>query len=187
MLKGSLMVLRGWWARCGSIGCWSMGWVMLCSSSSLPGWHIGSYLFLVLETVTRSRHGGDAQRGHCHIHVFPKKKNLNHGWKQRAHHLSSAGVGSGRGSCAFCQLPEKRNVWRRRIRVGKITRYILRVKIEDIFLPNVAVITGNSSLQMGNIPITRTWSIAISSACSTKSHFVLKFIYLWDLPHLDGQ
>lgn len=87
----------------------------------------------------------------------------------------------------FCQLKNKWNVWQRRIWVGKITWYILYMKIEDIFLLNAAVITGNSSIQTGTIPITRIWSRAISRTWRRKSHFVFKFIYLWYLPHLDWQ
>jgi len=130
---------------------------------------------------------GEVVQSVNHIPVFPKKKNLNHVWKQGGHRFSYAGVGSRHDSCAFCQLQDKWNVWWRRMWVGKIIWYILYMKIEDIFLLNVAVIIGNSSLQAGNIPITRTWSVAISSARRRKSHFVLKFIYLWCLPHLDGQ
>lgn len=134
----------------------------------IPAWLSDWFLFfffLALEIATLSRRSGDLWWDCAvsyHIHVFPQKKNLNHVWKQRGHHFSYTDVGNRHDSCVFCQLQDKLNVWQRRIWVGKTTSYIPYVKIEDIFLLNVAVIIWNSSLQTGNIPITSTWSIAIS-------------------------
>lgn len=173
------MQCQGWQVKCGADHWYEGSWCSVPRGS--VAWLLDQLLSAVFAGDSNPRHkqrmcvcpSQEEKKSQPSLKTKGSPFQLHECWQQT--------------TSVFCQLKNKWNVWQRRIWVGKITWYILYMKIEDIFLLNAAVITGNSSIQTGSIPITRIWSRAISRTWRRKSHFVFKFIYLWYLPHLDWQ